>query len=728
MIFLKSTVLFFSTSFILNMVVVGAKLLTPSDLIQLPRPGVPVTSPNGALAVYAQSSYNITEGKSVSNLYLLNINENSVEELTKPSFEASDSEPFFLDNDHVAYMHHGDNGKEDKENESTVDQLYVLNLKNKDSYRLTDFPIPFGNMKYNLEAKLLAFSASVYNEMKTLKETLERDQYIEANKKDTAMVFDELMVRHWDAYVGEKKNNLFVVSLSVNKEGKYEVSHEPVNLLKDTGFECPAFPLGDASDYAISPDGSQIAFLAKSTAKDNAWQTTSHIYLVPTTIDESNDRKPRPINDDIPAASSSPHFIADNQLVYFQMYTPQYESDRNRIVLYDMEKQVKKLVAGQWDRSPHEIASSHDGKTLYVTAEDHGRNKIFAINIETESIDTLTEEGYATGLTVLPTGQIFYGSSSMKHPVAPYIFDPSSKEITRFAIEDQLQKKLESFDLVDAEDLHFIGSLDETVHGWYLQPAGYEQGKQYPVAFLIHGGPQGAWNDNWSTRWNPQIFAGAGYAVVAINFHGSTGYGQAFTDSIGENWGSYPFYDLEKGLEYVLQKYSYLDAKRVAGLGASYGGFMVNWINGHSDKFKVLVNHDGVFSTSQVFYTTDELYFSEKEFGGTPILPKNREGYEQWSPANFVQNWKTPTLVIHGGKDFRLTLGEGLSTFTGLQRQGIPSRLVYFPDENHWVLKPANSLRWHKEVLDWINKYTMEEEGQGLQASTNAALLYQQDR
>jgi dipeptidyl aminopeptidase/acylaminoacyl peptidase len=242
-----------------------------------------------------------------------------------------------------------------------------------------------------------------------------------------------------------------------------------------------------------------------------------------------------------------------------------------------------------------------------------------------------------------------------------------------------------------------------------VKPAGFVEGKKYPLAFLIHGGPQGAWGDSFSFRWNPEIFAGAGFAVVAINPHGSTGYGQAFTDSIKLNWGSLPYEDLDRGLTHVLKTYTYIDDRRVAGLGASYGGYMVNWINGHSKRFRALVNHDGVFSTLNVFYTTEELYFPEHEFGGPAYVPRALRIYERWSPSNFVRNWRTPTLVIHGGRDFRLVDGEGLSTFTALQRQGVPSRLVYFPEENHWVLQPANSLRWHREVLDWITEWTSEE-------------------
>jgi dipeptidyl aminopeptidase/acylaminoacyl peptidase len=241
--------------------------------------------------------------------------------------------------------------------------------------------------------------------------------------------------------------------------------------------------------------------------------------------------------------------------------------------------------------------------------------------------------------------------------------------------------------------------------GWLLRPAGFDPTKTYPMAYLIHGGPQSSWSDSFSTRWNPQVYTGAGYVAVFINFHGSTSYGQEFTNSISRNWGSYPYEDIMASLKYVFQTYPFIDSKRVAGLGASYGGYMINWLNGHTeDHFKCFVNHDGLFDLKSMYYSTEELYFPEFDMGGTPF--DNPELYDKWNPSKFVQKWRTPTLVIHGGKDYRVPPDQGFATFTALQRRGIPSRLLYFPDENHWVLKQANSLRWHREVLNWINNYT----------------------
>lgn len=299
-------------------------------------------------------------------------------------------------------------------------------------------------------------------------------------------------IRHWDAYIQEKKNNIFVVHLSSNT-GKYQVSSKPINLLRQSGLESPVFPLGGAGDYAISPDASQIAFVAKINTRDNAWQTSAHVYTVST----SGTEKPIAINNGIPAASSGPYYTPSGDLVYFQMFTPQHEADRNRIVVYNPRTNEKKIVAENWDASPHEVVSSFDSKTLYVTAEEHGRNKIFAVDLETDSVTTLTNEKYAVGLSVLPSGDIFYGASSMKHPVVPHLLTTSTKTVRQLAYEPKLESTVETITLSDPEDIWFTGALNDTVHGWYIKPVNYEEGKKYPVALLIHGGPEGAWGDSW---------------------------------------------------------------------------------------------------------------------------------------------------------------------------------------------------------------------------------------
>ncbi|KAI9322343.1 Alpha/Beta hydrolase protein [Dichotomocladium elegans] len=615
---------------------VSGKKFTSIDLVTLPRPGAVTASPSGHLAVYGESIYHVDENKSTRNILLLDLESSEVSSLTTPSFDVSQTEPFFLDDDHVAFFQHTAG--------EPVDQLYVKNVHDdQEPYQLTNFPIDFGYVKYNPDKKLLAFVASVYADKPTLEDTKSRDKEIKQSKNDTGLVFDQLMIRHWDQYVTEKKSNIFVVDLVI-KDGKYQLEGSPRNLLAGTNLQCPQLPLGDSSEYDISPDGEKIAFLSKIQDSSNAWQTSKHLYIVST----AGDAKPSVINGDIPATTSAPKYSPSGILAYLQMYVPQYEADRNRIVLYDHQTGKRRVLASEWDRSPSQIVFSADSEKIFAVANEYGRTKIFSVDIATEHIETLTTEHSASGVSVLPSNALLFNVHSMRSPNVAHTLDLTTRKLRSYKPSPALADALEGLELAVPEEFEFVGDLDDPVHGWMLKPVDFDPSKKYPVAFLIHGGPQGAWSDSWSTRWNYQIYPGADFVAVAINPHGSTGYGQKFCDEIQYNWGGHPYHDLMKGLDYIFDTYDFLDADRLVGLGASYGGYMINWLNGHTDRFKAFVNHDGIFSSVSSYYTSEELYFPEREFGGPPFNPIHRAVFERWSPSNFVENWKTPTLVIHG--------------------------------------------------------------------------------
>ncbi|KAG0041261.1 hypothetical protein BGZ83_002078, partial [Gryganskiella cystojenkinii] len=580
------------------------------------------------------------------------------------------------------------------------EQLFVKKVGSDEKpYALTSYPTGISNVKFNKDASLIAFSAAVYADG-TLAGAKDKDEDLKVNKKDTALAFDQLMVRHWDEFIQEKKNNVFVAK--IKKDGdKFVLDGEAINLLQDSGLECPVIPFGDSGDFDISPDGKELVFVSKITTPDNAWQTTTHIYTVPTTGGVA----PKNINPENVGAASHPVYSSTGKTIaYLQMLKPQYEADRNRIVLHSNDK--SRFLVENWDRSPSSITFDSKDENVFVTAEDQGHVKIFHINVETEVITALVNEHASSGINLLDDNNLLYSTASLTAPADLYKINVESKSVER--VTSIHAKDLAGIYRSAPEDVWFKGDHDKDIHGFLLKPIGFQEGKKYPLAFIVHGGPQSAFNDNWSTRWNPNVFASAGFVVVFLNPTGSTGYGQGLTDAINNNWGGSPYIDLMKGLDHVLEKYTYIDNKRVAALGASYGGYMMNWINGHTDRFNCLVNHDGIFDTKNGYFATEELYFPEHEYNGVPWDPKARENYERWNPANHVQNWKTPTLVIHSDKDYRLPVTEGLATFTVLQRKGIPSRFVYFPDENHWVLKAANSLRWHSEVISWIQKWTAQ--------------------
>jgi dipeptidyl aminopeptidase/acylaminoacyl peptidase len=384
------------------------------------------------------------------------------------------------------------------------------------------------------------------------------------------------------------------------------------------------------------------------------------------------------------------------------MKRPGFEADRYYIKLRSWPSGNETILAEQWDRSPGSITWAPDGKSLYVIAENFGQKSLFAVDIKTGTTEILVKEGTISSIDIAGK-RIIYGLHHLKSPVELYSIDQKGKNTQTITAINK--DKLAAVKMGDPEQFTFKGWNDETVYGYVVKPLDFDPQEKYPVAFLIHGGPQGSFGNDFHYRWNPQTYVGRGYAAVMVDFHGSTGYGQAFTDSISGDWGGKPLEDLQKGLAAALEKYPWLDGDHVSALGASYGGYMINWIAGNwPDRFRCLVSHDGNLDERFAYYDTEELWFPEWDHNGTPW--DNPEGYNKHNPVDYVKNWKTPMLVVHGAKDFRVTETQGFSTFTALQRRGIPSKLVYFPDENHWVLKPQNSIFWHETVLDWLDQWT----------------------
>ncbi|MDZ7334160.1 MAG: S9 family peptidase, partial [candidate division KSB1 bacterium] len=402
------------------------------------------------------------------------------------------------------------------------------------------------------------------------------------------------------------------------------------------------------------------------------------------------------------AWDTQPVFSPDGKtMAYLAMSRPGYEADRFRIVLYNWSDGSTRVLTESWDRSPSSICWSSDGKTIFATADNLGQTSLFAIDVKTGAVRTVVRDG-TVGSPSAAGKRIVYALDHLKSPVELWSVNPDgsdAKPITRINAE-----KLAKARMGDFEQFTFKGWNDETVYCYVVKPVDLDPSKKYPVAFLIHGGPQGSFGNHFHYRWNPQAYAGAGYAAVMVDFHGSTGYGQAFTDAIRGDWGGKPLVDLQKGLAAALARYPWMDGDRVGALGASFGGYMINWIAGNwYEAFKCLVSHDGNLDERLAYFDTEELWFPEWDHEGTPWT--NPEGYEKHNPINFVKNWRTPILVIHGALDFRVVETQGISTFTAAQRLGIPSKFLYFPDENHWVLKPHNSILWHETVIGWLDQW-----------------------
>ena len=474
---------------------------------------------------------------------------------------------------------------------------------------------------------------------------------------------------------------------------------EPTLLTRGIEGDVPSKPDGDDSEFAFAPDGQSAYFDVRIAGSSEPWSTNFDVYRVP--VDGSAAAKNLTAGnkawDGYPVPSPD-----GRTLYYLAMKTPGFEADRFAIMALDLATGAKREVDSRWDRSPGSLSISADGKTLYATADDEGQHPLFAIHVANGEVSRLSGDGTVAGYS-LAAGKLLLTRDDLKHPADLYTLDVNGgdlQQITHFNAQD-----LKNAQMGDVTFFRFPGWHDQSVQGYVVKPAGYQRGKTYPVAFIIHGGPQGAMSNGWSYRWNPQTYAGQGFAVVTVNFHGSTGYGQAFTDSISGDWGGKPLVDLQRGWQAALSKFPFLDGNRACALGASYGGYMVYWMAGVWNKpWKCFVDHDGVFDTRAMYYDTDELWFEEKENGGTPWQhPLN---YEKFNPVNHVGDWRVPMLVVHSGDDFRIPITQGLGAFTALQRRGIPSEFLTFSDETHFVLKPHNSVQWHDTVNAWLKRWT----------------------
>jgi dipeptidyl aminopeptidase/acylaminoacyl peptidase len=465
--------------------------------------------------------------------------------------------------------------------------------------------------------------------------------------------------------------------------------------------DIPSKPFGGSEEFAFSPDGATILFTARDVGAEEPWSTDFDIYVVPS----DGSKSPVCLTDENEAWDTQPIFSPGGEkFAYLAMERPGFEADRFRIVVRDWPGGEGRVVTEDWDRSIGSMFFSADGNTIFATAGDTGEVRLFAVDVETGRVSKVADGGHIRS-PQQAGDRIFFGMDTMRSPVDLYsvALDGSNRR----RLTELNAERLAGVSLGDFEQFSFPGWNDETVYGYVVKPVDFDPEKAYPLAFIVHGGPQGSSDNDFHYRWNPQPYAADGYAVVMIDFHGSTGYGQAFTDSITDDWGGKPLVDLQKGLAAALEKYPWIDGSRACALGASYGGYMINWIAGNwQEAFSCLVNHDGTFDQRMMYFATEELWFPEWEHGG-PYWEKV-DAHEKHNPASHVDKWKTPMLVIHGALDYRIPESQGFATFTALQRQGIPSRFLYFPDENHWVLKPSNSILWHDTVLGWLNRWLKE--------------------
>ncbi|KAF1724103.1 alpha/beta hydrolase family protein [Pseudoxanthomonas japonensis] len=666
----------------------AARGLDVRDLQKLDRVSSPTLSPDGSTVVFAKRVVDADVVKASSSLWIRNLLTRDLAPPKRLTPEGwSVNSPSFSPDGKTVYFLSAKSGTQ---------QLYALPLTGGTPRQLTDFALDVASYKLSPDGTRVLFSTDTFADCKADFACTKKKLDDTAAKKSTGVVYDGLFVRHWDTWADGRRSRLFVAALP---QGKTKPVASATSLTDTLDGDAPSKPFGGADEYTWSPDGASVVAAIRVAGKGEAWSTNFDLYRL------AADGSSAPVNltASNPAWDTGPVFSADGKTLYYRaMKRPGFEADRFGLMAMDLDNGKVREIAPDWDRSADSIVLSEDGERIYTTAQDVGEHPLFSVDIQSGETRKIVGDGSVSAFDMagktlvlsrntLQSGDVIYATSDDVGATLRAI-TPSAGEV------------LKDVSFGDFEQFDFKGWNNETVHGYVVKPHDYVEGQKYPVAFLIHGGPQGSFGNGWSYRWNPQTYAGQGYAVVMIDFHGSTGYGQAFTDAISQHWGDRPLEDLQKGWAAAQQKYAFLDGKNACALGASYGGYMINWIAGNwNEPWKCLVNHDGVFDIRSMAYVTEELWFTEWENGGTPYdVPKN---IEKFNPVNHIAKWRVPMLVVQGEKDYRVPVDQGLSTFTALQRKGIESKLLYFPDENHWVLKPQNSILWHDTVNAWLKQH-----------------------
>jgi dipeptidyl aminopeptidase/acylaminoacyl peptidase len=657
---------------------------TVEDMVSMERVGSPAVSPDATRVIYTVRTTDLAKNRGHTELWMVDLRAAKPVPQRLTSNAASSSDPEWSTSGDAVYFLSSRSGSS---------QVWRLAVAGGEPTRVTDLALDVDNFRMAPNGERIALSMAVFRDCPDLACTKTR---LEKTSKDktSGLVYDRLFARHWDTWSDGRNAVLF--SAPVDSSGR--VTAAPVSLSGSLDGDVPSKPFGDREEYRFSPDGKTIVFSARIAGKTEAWSTNFDLFSVPA----AGGAAPRNLTPDNPAWDTKAIYSPDGRtMAYLAMARPGFEADRFQIMLMDVASGAKRKLAEAWDRSPGSIAWSADSKAIIADAEDFGNHRLFAIDVANGKVRALTDKGAIGGFDVR-RDTVVYALSNLQS--GAQLFSQKLSGGKAVQLTHQNADKLAGVKFGEFEQFSFAGANGDTVHGYVMKPWNAAPGGKYPIAFLVHGGPQGSFGNGWSYRWNPQVYAGAGYATVFIDFHGSTGYGQKFTDSISNDWGGKPLEDLQKGLAAAVTKYPWLDRERSCALGASYGGYMMNWIQGNwAEGFKCIVNHDGVFDVRGMAYSTEEQWFTDWENGGAQFtVPDN---YERFNPVNFVSKWKTPMLVVQGDLDFRIPTAQGLSAFTALQRRGIESKLLVFPDENHWVLKPGNSLLWHHTVLGWLDQH-----------------------
>jgi dipeptidyl aminopeptidase/acylaminoacyl peptidase len=675
----------------------GKHPFTFEDMMALKRVGAPVPSPDGKWVVFDCEDVDLAANTKISHLWIVPASGGEARRLN-PTPNHEERSRFSPDGKRLIWT--------SKATDPT--QIWMCDFDSERGqlvgkpHQVTSISTGADGGIWSPDGKNIVFVSAVYPDCKDDTCNKQRDEELKKSKVK-AKIFSRLFYRHWNAFTEFKRSHLFVVSADAD-------ASQP-NTARDLtpgDHDVPPFSLGGQDMYAISPDGQEVAYTSNIDEVE-ATSTNNQIFIVPIAGPATTGKK----ISTSPGADTTPLYSPDGKyLAWRSQARAGFEADKWRLMVRDQQTgNIDDVTntsgaAESFDVSVGSFAWTSDSTQLVGAAENRGETLFcwFAPRA-TEKVITNWGGNYHADDVICQNKQIWFSKSRVSAPNEIWKIESDKDPHSLFsAVTHMNDALLSQIDMQALESFTFKGANNEEVQGFMVKPPGFDPNKKYPVKFLIHGGPQGAWGNEWTYRWNAELFAATGnYVVVMINFHGSTGYGQKFTDSISGDWGGKPYVDLMKGLDYVEKTYPFIDKNRVAALGASYGGYMANWLLGHTNRFKCIVSHDGVFNTESAYGTTEELWFPEWEFKGPPW--KNRELYAKWSPHLFADKFKTPTLVIHGQNDYRVDASQGFDLFTTLQRLKVPSKMLYFPDEGHWVLKPQNSQLWYKTVNDWVDQW-----------------------
>ncbi len=666
------------------------KPFTVEKLLSLHRISGPQVSPDGRTVLFSVVSPDLVKNARPSHIWAVSLDGGEPRQITREG--TRNTRPRWSpDGRRIAFASDRPSaGPPGAPASGGSQQIWLMDADGSHARQLTDILTEADGVMWSPDGRYLLFTSNVYPDCPDMACNKKREEE-QAKSPVKAKIFTGLLFRHWNAYKDNKRSHLFVIPAA---------GETPLDLTPGD-HDVPPFSLGGPDEYTFSPDSREVAYTSNVEPVE-AVSTNQDIFLAPVTGGAAKKLTTNAAWDATPAYSPDGRYLA-----YRKMVRPGYESDRFQLMLYDRKSDRHTSLTEKYDRSVGFLFWSPDSRRIYFGTEERGTHPIMVIDVAADG-GAGEPRAVVTGagnddVSITPDGRtLVFTRNSLQRP----------NEVFRAPAEGttsgpQPLTRLNEPLLADThtsapEPFTFAGAGGTPIHGWLLKPPGFDPGRKYPVMFLLHGGPQTAWNDGWSFRWNAQTFAGAGYVLVLVNRRGSTGFGQKFTDEINADWGGRAYEDIMKAVAHV-EKLPFVDPARIGASGASYGGYLVDWIAGHTDRFRCLVSHAGVFDLAGMYGTTEELWFPEWEFHGAPW--ENPDLYRRLSPSSYVKNFKTPTLVTHGQLDYRVDIGQGFQMYTALQKRKAPSKMIYFPDEGHWILKPANSAFWYRQVIAWWDQW-----------------------